>query len=87
VKVLRLSELNAETAVCADLARNLQVQVLKFILFVLNIGYDLGILSGRIFAIMVLTAIFTTCVTRPLLTLIEYVSGKEAEKERSATIA
>jgi len=31
VEVLRLSELNAETAVCADLARNLQVQVLKFI--------------------------------------------------------
>jgi hypothetical protein len=87
VKVLRLSELNAETAVCTDLARNLQAQVLKFILVVLNIGYDLGILSGRIFAIMVLMAIFTTCMTRPLLTRIDYVSGKEAEKERSATIA
>jgi len=31
VKVLRLSELNAETALCADFARNLQVQVLKLI--------------------------------------------------------
>jgi hypothetical protein len=75
------------SAVCADLARNLQVQVLKFILVVLNIGSDLGILSGRIFAIMALMTIFMTCMKGPLLTLIEYVSGKEAEKERSATIA
>jgi Kef-type K+ transport system membrane component KefB len=56
-------------------------------LVVLNIGYDLGILSGRIFAIMVLMAIVTTCMTGPLLSLIEFASRKEAEKERSATIA
>ena len=39
-------------------------------LVVLNIGYDLGILSGRIFAMMVLMALVTTFMTGPLLTLV-----------------
>jgi Kef-type K+ transport system membrane component KefB len=39
-------------------------------LVVLNIGYDLGILSGRIFAIMVLMALVTTFITGPLLSLV-----------------
>jgi Kef-type K+ transport system membrane component KefB len=39
-------------------------------LVVLNIGYDLGILSGRIFAMMVLMAIVTTFMTGPLLSLV-----------------
>jgi K+:H+ antiporter len=39
-------------------------------LVVLNIGYDLGILSGRIFAMMVLMALVTTFMTGPLLSLI-----------------
>jgi Kef-type K+ transport system membrane component KefB len=56
-------------------------------LVVLNIGYDLGILSGRIFAIMVLMALVTTCMTGPLLSLIEFATRKEIVKERSATIA
>lgn len=38
-------------------------------LIALNIGYDLGILSPRIFAILVIMAIVTTMLTGPLLTL------------------
>lgn len=40
-------------------------------LVVLNIGYDLGILSGRIFAMMVLMALITTFMTGPLLALVK----------------
>jgi Kef-type K+ transport system membrane component KefB len=40
-------------------------------LVVLNIGYDLGILSGRIFAMMVLMALVTTFMTGPLLALVK----------------
>jgi Kef-type K+ transport system membrane component KefB len=40
-------------------------------LVVLNIGYDLGILSGRIFAMMVIMALFTTFMTAPLLSLMK----------------
>lgn len=39
-------------------------------LVVLNIGYDLGILSPQIFTMMVLMAIITTLMTSPALTLI-----------------
>jgi Kef-type K+ transport system membrane component KefB len=38
-------------------------------LIALNIGYDLGILSPRIFAMLVIMALVTTCMTGPLLTL------------------
>jgi len=38
-------------------------------LIVLNIGFDLGILSPQIFAILVLMAITTTLMTAPLLSL------------------
>ncbi len=38
-------------------------------LIVLNLGYDLGILSQKVFAILVLMALVTTCMTGPLLTL------------------
>jgi Kef-type K+ transport system membrane component KefB len=55
-------------------------------LVVLNIGYDLGILSGRIFAMMVLMALATTCMTGPLLSLIEFATRKEIVRERSASI-
>ena len=37
-------------------------------LIVLNVGYDMGILSPAIFAMMVLMALVTTCLTGPLLT-------------------
>ena len=46
-------------------------------LMVLNIGYDLGILSPEIFAIMVLMALFTTFMTGPTLDLINYIFKKE----------
>lgn len=39
-------------------------------LVVLNIGYDLGILSARIFAMMVVMALVTTFMTAPLLSLV-----------------
>jgi Kef-type K+ transport system membrane component KefB len=38
-------------------------------LIALNIGYDLGILSPRIFAMLVVMALVTTALTGPLLTL------------------
>lgn len=40
-------------------------------LVVLNIGYDLGILSGRIFTMMVIMALVTTFMTGPLLSLVK----------------
>jgi Kef-type K+ transport system membrane component KefB len=40
-------------------------------LVVLNIGYDLGILSARIFVMMVIMALVTTFMTTPLLSLIK----------------
>lgn len=46
-------------------------------LIVLNIGYDLGILSPALFAIMVLMALTTTFMTGPLLDLIEYFANKK----------
>ena len=39
-------------------------------LVALNIGYDLGILSPRIFTMLVIMAVLTTMLTGPLLTLI-----------------
>lgn len=47
-------------------------------LIVLNIGYDLGILSPRIFSMMVIMAITTTFMTGPLLSLVEFWKRKEA---------
>ncbi|MBI5203055.1 MAG: cation:proton antiporter [Elusimicrobia bacterium] len=40
-------------------------------LVVLNVGYDLGILSGELFSSLVLMALATTCMTGPALDLIE----------------
>jgi Kef-type K+ transport system membrane component KefB len=40
-------------------------------LVVLNLGYDLGILSPKVFAMMVLMALTTTCMSGPLLSLAE----------------
>jgi K+:H+ antiporter len=42
-------------------------------LIVLNIGFDLGIISSQIFAILVLMAITTTLMTAPLLSLVREV--------------
>lgn len=45
-------------------------------LIVLNIGYDLGILSPRIFTMLVIMALVTTMMTGPLLTLFGKHSGR-----------
>jgi Kef-type K+ transport system membrane component KefB len=50
-------------------------------LIVLNIGYDLGILSPPIFAIMVLMALTTTFMTGPLLNLIGFCYHNKIPKE------
>ena len=49
-------------------------------LVVLNIGLDLGILSPRIFAMMVVMALATTSMTGPLLTLIGSRRGAGAAR-------
>ena len=41
-------------------------------LVVLNIGYDLGVLSAEVFTMMVIMALFTTLMTGPALDLINY---------------
>jgi Kef-type K+ transport system membrane component KefB len=46
-------------------------------LIVLNIGFDLGILSPTLFAIMVLMALTTTFMTGPILNLIEVAFGRK----------
>lgn len=51
-------------------------------LIVLNLGYDLGILSGRVFTMLVLMALLTTVATGPLLDLARRVG--EAGPEPAA---
>jgi Kef-type K+ transport system membrane component KefB len=46
-------------------------------LIVLNIGYDLGLLTPRIFTMMVLMALVTTLMTGPLLALVEALRHRE----------
>ena len=46
-------------------------------LIALNIGYDLGILSPRIFAMLVIMAITTTCMTGPLLTFCDHLRARK----------
>lgn len=47
-------------------------------LIALNIGYDLGILPPRIFAMLVFMALVTTAMTGPLLTLTEALRARRA---------
>lgn len=49
-------------------------------LIVLNIGYDLGILSPEIFAMMVLMALVTTFMTGPALDLINWLIPEKTDK-------
>lgn len=56
-------------------------------LVVLNIGYDLGVLTPEIFAMMVIMALVTTFMTGPTLNLIDYVFRKDVpETEEGDTI-
>lgn len=52
-------------------------------LIVLNIGYDLGVLTPTVFAMMVLMALVTTFMTGPTLDLIDAIS-KSRKKSRLA---
>ena len=56
-------------------------------LIVLNIGYDLGVLSPEIFAMMVIMALVTTFMTGPVLGLIDRVLPEKTAgaKEKPAT--
>ena len=49
-------------------------------LIILNIGYDLGILSPEIFAMMVLMALVTTLMTGPALDLINWLIPEKSDK-------
>jgi len=50
-------------------------------LVVLNIGYDIGVLSPEIFAMMVIMALATTCMTGPALDLIDrFMPPKKGEE-------
>lgn len=53
-------------------------------LIALNIGYDLGILSPRIFAMLVIMALVTTALTGPLLTAFGRIKVREEEPGGSA---
>jgi len=48
-------------------------------LIALNIGYDLGILSPRIFTMLVIMALVTTALTGPLLTFFERFRATEID--------
>ncbi len=49
-------------------------------LVVLNIGYDLGVLSSEIFAMLVIMALTTTFMTGPLLNLINWIFKSNTEE-------
>ncbi|HEX7652429.1 MAG TPA: cation:proton antiporter, partial [Verrucomicrobiae bacterium] len=53
-------------------------------LIALNIGYDLKILSPRIFAMLVLMALITTAMTGPMLTWCESLRRRQAMKLKPA---
>lgn len=50
-------------------------------LVVLNIGYDLKILSPEIFAIMIIMAISTTLLTSPILDFVEWIYDRQWKKK------
>jgi len=53
-------------------------------LVVLNIGYDIGVLSPEIFAMMVIMALATTCMTGPALDLIDkFMPLKKGDSDQS----
>ncbi|MDB6017601.1 MAG: cation/H(+) antiporter [Pedosphaera sp.] len=56
-------------------------------LIVLNIGYELGILSPRIFTMMVIMALVTTAMTGPLLSLGNFLRRKSPVLVAESTVA
>lgn len=55
-------------------------------LIVLNIGYDFGVISPEMFAIMVLMALITTFMTGPVLSFIQYLFRKTGQPEGEMVI-
>ncbi|MCI0410407.1 MAG: cation:proton antiporter, partial [Acidobacteria bacterium] len=55
-------------------------------LIALNVGYEMGVLSPRVFTMMVLMALITTCMTGPLLAVLK-VGGRQEESRFSETHA
>lgn len=56
-------------------------------LVVLNIGYDLGVLSDEIFAMMVIMALVTTFMTGPILDFLNWMIPEKHEDHATATVA
>ena len=54
-------------------------------LIVLNLGYELGLIGDRLFAVLVIMALVTTAMTGPLLGLIERRARKAADGEPAAS--
>ncbi|WP_294240950.1 cation:proton antiporter [uncultured Chryseobacterium sp.] len=52
-------------------------------LIVLNIGYDLGVLSPEIFAMMIIMALFTTFMTGPMLDFINFIFKSKKDEPDS----
>ena len=50
-------------------------------LVVLNIGYDLGILSAPMYTMMVIMALATTCMAGPVLALVPHVRYAKASAD------
>ena len=48
-------------------------------LVVLNIGYDLGILTPEVFTMMVIMALVTTFMTSPAMNLINWLMPEKAK--------
>ncbi|WP_010250083.1 cation:proton antiporter [Myroides injenensis] len=55
-------------------------------LIVLNIGFDLGVLTGEVFAMMVIMALATTFMTGPLLDLIKKIFGPLGEEKTTEVV-
>jgi Kef-type K+ transport system membrane component KefB len=55
-------------------------------LVVLNIGYDIGVLSAQIFAMMVIMALATTCMTGPALDLIDKFMPEKSADIRTSVL-
>jgi Kef-type K+ transport system membrane component KefB len=65
----RLLGMNWKDSICIGIFMNTRGLME---LVVLNIGYELGILSPALFAMLTIMAIITTIITSPLLDLTEY---------------
>ncbi len=55
-------------------------------LVVLNIGYDLGVLTAEVFTMMVIMALVTTFMTGPALDLINYIFKKRTQYDADALV-